>query len=122
MIGANKIPITHTNNDNDVDENGKPRRCDRLKDKEYVRIEDLVTERAEAKDNYANESIPNLLYLNNTFLLTMTSCIGIDLACTLDMIGNNVEIIRKLEIVRFDMHLNKERKNNSEVTFAHQFL
>ena len=56
-----------------------PSRHDRLKDREDLRVEDMPKERAAAKDNYGESSIPDLMDINNPYLLSMTSCIGIDL-------------------------------------------
>lgn len=58
----------------------------------------MEQERDAAKDNYGNSSITDLLDSNNPSLLTMTSCIRIDFACTLDMIEQNVGIMRKHEM------------------------
>ena len=48
----------------------------------------------------------------------MTACIGIDVGCTLDMIENNVELMKKLEVARLDMYISKERDSNKENTFC----
>lgn len=62
----------------------------------------MAKERAAAKDYYVNESIHDLLDLNNSSLLTMSSCIGVDLGCTMDLMGHNIEIMRTLAIARLD--------------------
>jgi hypothetical protein len=38
----------------EIEGDGVPRRCDRLKDKDDMRVEDLAKEMAAAKDNYGN--------------------------------------------------------------------
>lgn len=117
LVGVVKNTISTVEVDTEVDENGKPRRCDRLKDREDMKIADLAKERAEAKDNYGNDSIPDFLDSSNISLLKMTSYIGIDLRCTLDMIDTNVGLMRRLEVARLDMYLSKEKDNMKDKSF-----
>lgn len=88
-----------------------PEDVTRLKDREDVKIEDLPEERATAKDKYGYDScsITDLLDVNNPSLLTMTSCIGIDIGCTMALIGHNIKIMQSLEIARLDMASRHDR-------------
>lgn len=77
---------------------GVPRRCDRLKDREDVRVEDLAKEWAAAKNNYGESSLDD--FPNNNSLMHLTSLVGIGLGCSIETIEHNLDIIRQLEIAR----------------------
>lgn len=80
--------------DVDDDNDGGPRRCDRLKSREYMRVEDLARERAAAKDNYFNASESEQKTSENVFLMHITSLLGIELGCSIDMVEHNLDIIK----------------------------
>lgn len=65
------------------------RRCNRLKDTEDVRIEDLAKERAA-------DSEPSLLH--------MPDLVGIDLGCSIDMVEHNLDVINKMEQSKKDFY------------------
>ena len=89
------------NADRDTEE--APRRCDRLKMKEDVRVADLAKERAAAKNNYGNSDDLDVFTCSNLTLATMASAVGIDLGCSLEMINTNIDIMRILEQARQDI-------------------
>ena len=80
-----------------------PRRCDRLKMKEDLRVEDLAKERAAAKDNYGNSDDLDIFTCSNITLAAMASAVGIDLGCSMEMIDTNIDIMRNLEQARQDI-------------------
>ena len=90
-----------------------PRRCNRFKAKEDAKIEDLAKERAAAKDDYGNsDDNLNVLNQSNITLSDMAHLVGIDLGCSLDMVETNLEIMRKLEKVRYDLMIQASKNNN----------
>ena len=92
------------------------RRCDRLKNKEDVRVEDLARERAAAKDNYGNFDNLDVFNFPNNTLADMASMVGIDLGCSLDMIDTNLEIMRNLEQARRDVFRQNLKDNVVDMT------
>lgn len=75
----------------------------RNKGKEDQKVEEMAKIRAEERDNYGMASDPNI---PNPSLLHMSSLVGIELGCSIDMIDKNIEAIRKMEIARKEFYLN----------------
>lgn len=96
-----KMATIHGEKEMDKTEEDKEeelRRSLRNRGKEDQKVEDLAKIRAEERDNYGKTPNPNT---PNPSLLHMTSLVGIDNGCSIDMIDKNVEAIRKMEGVLF---------------------
>lgn len=76
----------------DEDREEALRRSLRYKGKEGQKVEDLAKIRAEERNNYGSLADPTS---SNASLLRMTSLVGVDLGCSIDMIDRNIEIIKK---------------------------
>jgi hypothetical protein len=65
------------------EEENNPRRCNRLKDKEEMRVEDMAKESVAAKDDYGMDG-DSLNILNSSYmsLAKMAHTVGIDLGCS----------------------------------------
>lgn len=72
------------------------RRSLRYKGKEDQKVEDLPKIRAEEIDNYGKSVNPST---SNPSLLHMTSLVGIDLGCSIEMIDKNIEVIQKWKLL-----------------------
>lgn len=84
------------------------RRSLRYKGKEDQKVEDLVT-RGEERYNYGKNADP---YAVNSSLLHMTSLVGIDLGCSIEMIDKNMKVIQKMEIARKEFYQNKNSQTS----------
>lgn len=87
-----------TAEDTDADKEEELRRSLRYKGKEDKKVEDLAKSRVEARDNYGNNTDPSTS--ENDSLMHMTSLIGIDPGCSIEMIDKNIAMIQKMEKVR----------------------
>ena len=99
----------------DKEQEDAPRRCDRLKTKEDMRVEDLAKERAAAKDNYGNSDDLDVFNSSNISLAAMASMVGIDLGCSIEMIETNLDIMRDLEQARVDIIKNNLKHHGGEM-------
>ena len=83
----------------------------RNKGKEYQKIEEMAKIRAEERDNYGKDSISEFA---NPSLLEISSMVGIDLGCSIDMIEKNVDIINKMEKARKEIYFQSIKRESTE--------
>ena len=83
------------------------KRSSRNKGKEDQKIEDIAKLRAEERDNYGMSTYPNVV---NPSFLHISSLIGIDLGCSIEMVEKNLEAINKMEIARRELYLQNIKK------------
>nr|XP_020184312.1 golgin subfamily A member 6-like protein 22 [Aegilops tauschii subsp. strangulata] len=95
-----------------LDKDGEEREVEikrslRNKGKEDQKIEEMAKIRAEERDNYGKNSD---LVPTDASLLHISSLVGIDLGCSIEMIDKNLEIINKMEIARRELYLQNIKK------------
>ena len=81
----------------------------RNKGKEDQKIEEMAKIRAEERDNYGKDSV---FEFANPSLLQISSMVGIDLGCSVDMIAKNVDIINKMERARREIYFQSVKREN----------
>lgn len=107
------------NVDQEKDKDGPTRRSDRNLDKKDSKIEDLAKERAADKDNYGKNE---LLSAERISLFDMSSRVGIDLGCSIEMINQNIDLVASMEQARRDIYLQSLniQKNIDEPSSSNQ--
>lgn len=95
----------------DKDKDGPTRRSDRNLDKKGARIEDLAKERAADKDNYGKKDV---LSPKRISLLDMSSRLGVDLGCSIEMVNHNIDLIDNMEQARRDIYLQSLINNKKD--------
>lgn len=66
-------------------------------------IEYLAKNWVGAKNDSSKIPIPNIVSSSNPSLAQMASYAGVDLGCSFDVVNHNINIIKSLEEVRYDL-------------------
>ena len=83
----------------------------RNKGKEDQKIEEMAKIRAEERDNYGKDSVPEFV---NPSLLQISSMVGIDLGCSIDLIEKNIDIINKMDKARIEIYFQSVKRENTD--------